>query len=312
MPYVDPGRVDAAAARTLVVGWSVGKKTRLRQVAIGGEVAEAFRGAITTSLADLAHREEQAWAPDADLSPETYLVIPEADLGSAPSLSSEHDGTTFAAALGGSSMLPALPASDLPAGDLSFYALTVGNVPGERVTFLRRSNPRRGLKRGRIYTYLSDTLQRVEEPIFAFDEYFDLVFVPGHVAILSQTVFAAMFRDQDVLKAQVPTWADDLQSSIPIDDDGRQRLINRALRDSRLRARLEAVVRRGHLATVPAATMKTAMSEAGLDPDVLMDASGKLVLAEDDIPQVLYFLNEDLFSGALTSTGFRADKKAPR
>lgn len=312
MSKIDPADIDPASALTLVVGWAVGKKTHLRQVAIGGDVANAFRSAITTTLADLGKREEEEWAPDADLTPETYLVIPEADLGSAPNLASEHDGMTFAGALGGASMLPALPATDLPVGDLSFYALTVGNTPGQRVTFLRRSNPRRGLKRGRIYTYLSDSLQRVEEPIFAFDEYFDLIFVPGQVAVLSQTVFAAMFRDQDVLKAQVPTWAGDLHGSVPIGDAGRQRLIDRTLRDSRLRARLESIVRRGHLSAVPVATMKAAMTDAGLDPNVLIDASGELVLAENDIPQVLYFLNEDLFVGALTSTGFRADKKAAR
>jgi hypothetical protein len=205
-----------------------------------------------------------------------------------------------------------LPPQDIPGSDLSFYALTIGNTPGQRATFLRRNNPRRGLKRGRIYTFLADSLQRIEDPIFAFDDYVDLIFVGDQVCILSQAVFAVIFRDQDTLAARVPTWADDLQKHIPTTNDGRDRLTARALRDSRLRARLEAVVRRGHLPTVAPETIKEAMTNSGMDPSQFIDGAGKLTFEESDIPQILYFLNEDLFTGALTNTGFRADKKAVR
>lgn len=58
--------------------------------------------------------------------------------------------------------------------------------------------------------------------------------------------------------------------------------------------------------------MSEAMVANGLEPERLLDAQGSLVLEDEDIPQVLYFLNEDLFVGSLTSMGFRADKKAAR
>ena len=49
-----------------------------------------------------------------------------------------------------------------------------------------------------------------------------------------------------------------------------------------------------------------------MDPSRFLDAAGNLVVAADDVPQILYLLNEDLFTGSLTKTGFRADKKAAR
>ncbi len=309
---IDISGIDRQQSLTLSVGWRSGQKTKLRQISIGGDVEQAFRTVLHSALEDLNQREAEPWSPDADLTPETYLVLAVADLGDAPVLAAEHGGMSLAAALQAAEALPAMHPEDLPAGDLSFYALTVGNTAGRRTVFLRRTNPRRGLKKGRIYTFLGDSLQRLDEPIFAFDDLIDLMFVDDRLAVLSQTVFAAMFRDQDVLAAQIPAWADELHSVVPVSDDGRQRLISRALKDTRLRARLEAIVHRGHLPTVDSATMTQAMADAGLDPSTLIDADGKLCLEEDDIPQMLYFLNEDLFVGALTTTGFRADKKAAR
>jgi hypothetical protein len=174
--------------------------------------------------------------------------------------------------------LETLAPAGIPTADLAFYALVVGGTLGHRSAFLRRSNPRRGLKRARIYTFLADSLERIEEPIFAFDEFVDLVFFGDKVGILSHSVFAAIFRDQDTLAAQVPQWARDLQQHVPITDDGRDRLTQKALRDSRLRARLESIVRRGHLPTVSQDTIRQAMSDAGMNPEKYINANGKLLL----------------------------------
>lgn len=304
--------VDTTAALTLSVGWSSGKRTKLRQIAVGHGVADAFRSVLRSTIKDLESREGQDWAPDADLSPETYLKLSTGDLGQAPMLATEHQPHSLVSALKAAEDLPDMKPIDLPTGDLTLYAITLGDVAGERAVFIRRSNPRRGLKRGRIYSLLSDTLQHIEEPIFAFDEWIDLVVIADNVYVLSQTVFAALFRDQDSLTKQVPQWSSELHEAVPISGAGKDRLEKKALRDSRIRARLEAIVRRGHLHTVSKQALRDAMSLAELDPDALLNTEGEFDLEEEDIAPVLYFLNEDLFTGALTQTSFRADKKATR
>lgn len=309
---VDLSQIDLQSDLTPVVGWRSGSRLKMRQITAGSSVTEAFRGIIGDAVEDLSTREGAAWTPDADLTPETYLVIPVADLGPAPVLASEHGPQTFAESLLSAETLEHLNPTGIPAADLVFYAYVLGDTPGQRTAFLRRSNPRRGLKRGRLFTYLSDSLERIEAPIFAFDGYVDLVFTSEHVLILSQTAFAALFRGQDALASQVPAWANDLHGHTPMTEEGLARLTAKAQRDTRVRARLEAITRRGHLATVSTETLRQAMTAAGMDPDELLDSNGQLVLEEESIPQVLHLLNEDLFSGALTATGFRADKKAAR
>ncbi|GAB2854837.1 hypothetical protein [Nocardioides pacificus] len=305
-------QVDVEGSLTLSVGWRSGQKTKLAQVAMGDDVAAELRGVLRATVVDLQERSPEPWAPDADLSPETYLWLPRGDLGDAPVLASEHQGLSLAEALAAAETLMPLTPGKLPTQDLTFYALTVGSTPGERVSFLRRTNPRRGLKGGRVLTSLHDVLTRISDPIFAFDDLVDLVFVGDRVCVLSQTSFVALFRTQQVLIAQVPGWSAELAAHVEMTEDGRARLTAKAIRDSRAKTRLEAIVRRGHLANVSASTIKTRMVDVGLDPTLLLDANGRLRLDDDDIPTVLQFLNEDLFVGALTNVGFRADRKAQR
>ncbi|MDO8394905.1 MAG: hypothetical protein Q7T31_11030, partial [Dietzia sp.] len=111
---------------------------------------------------------------------------------------------------------------------------------------------------------------------------------------------------------KIPEWITILAASVPMESVSQDLLETRVKRDSRLKARLEAIVRRDHLSSVSSSDLRLAMEENELDPDRLMGVGGKLRFEVDDIPQVLYFLNEDLFTGSLSKTGFRADKKAAR
>lgn len=296
---------------TLAVGWSVGKNTKIRQVLMSDEVAEEFYAIATQTVANLCDREPTEWTPDADLTPETYLVFPAEEVNEFPRLTTDHDDKSFLEVLAQAERLEAINPQHLPTGDISFYALAIGD-PGSRAVFIRRSNPRRGLKRGKIYSTLSDTLQRVEDPIFAFDAWVDLVLIENELYVLSQTVFASFFRDQESLAKKIPEWIDQLAEHVSLTEASRESLKQKVLRDSRLKARLEAIVRRNHLPSVSVETLKLAMENSELDPTRLLDEDGNLKLEEDDIAQVLYLLNEDLFTGSLTRTGFRADKKATR
>jgi hypothetical protein len=303
---------DVDGSLSLSVGWKSGTKIRLGQLTVGEDVADSLRDVVFAAVDAIHRREPEPWAPDADLSQETYLVIKQHDLGEAPALSGVQPGQGLASALMAAEDLGVLSPQELPKADLQFYVITIGSTPGARVSFLRRTNPRRGLRGGKLLTSYHDVLTRIEDPIFAFDDLIDLIFVDDVVLISSQSAFVALFRAQQTLMAQVPRWSAELASHIAITTDGQERLSARAIRDSRLRMRLEAIVKRGHLADVSPAVVRVKMTELGLDQDRLIADSGELMLEDSDIPLVLQFLNEDLFPGALTGTGFRADKKAAR
>ncbi|ROS22956.1 hypothetical protein EDF34_3129 [Cellulomonas sp. PhB150] len=163
-----------------------------------------------------------------------------------------------------------------------------------------------------MLTVYRDVLREIDGPVFGFDETIDLVVHGEELFILSQVAFAAIFRDNQSLAARAPQWVADIRSCVTITDEGVSRLVVRALRDTRLLGRLEAIVHRGHLTSVTPQALRSAMIGYGLPADDLVDASGALVLDDADIPVMLQFLNEDLFVGGLSNTPFRADRKHSR
>lgn len=140
--------IDTEASMSLAVGWTVGKNTKIRQVVLGADVEAAFREVVRSTLSDLDTREAADWTPDADLSPETFLVLDSSDVGDSPTLTTDHENKAFLEVLAEAERLEAIHPKHLPTGDLTFYAIVIGD-PGNRSVFIRRSNPRRGLKRGR-------------------------------------------------------------------------------------------------------------------------------------------------------------------
>jgi len=303
---------DVDGSLTLVVGWRSGTKLKLGQLTVGHDVEQALRDVVYAAVDGINRREPEAWAPDADLTQETYLVIPQTELGEAPLLANYPNGSTLADALQSAEDIDVLNPQALPAADLQFYSITIGSTPGSRVSFLRRTNPRRGLRGGKLLTSYHDVLVKVSAPIFAFDDLIDLIFLNDKVFISSQTAFISIFRAQETLMSQIPVWSRELASHVAVSVDGQERLTAKAIRDSRLRMRLEAIVKRGHLADVSPEVIRDKLRELGLDDEALLNSSGQFVMEDADIPVVLQFLNEDLFPGALTGTGFRADKKAAR
>lgn len=200
---IDLSDVDLAGTLTLTVAWHPGKKLKLGRMETGPDVDRAFRELIAGTIDNVESRTPETWAPDADLTAETYLIIPTDQLGPAPVLTNEFRGRDLVDVLGASQTVPPLDARSLPAADLVFYALTIDQDGGNRVTFLRRNNPRRGLKKANFFAGLGDTLSRIEEPIFAFDGNIDLIFAGRRVAILSSTAFAcrAVPRSRDTYRA---------------------------------------------------------------------------------------------------------------
>ncbi len=171
----------------------------------------------------------------------------------------------------------------LPGADLLFYAIIVGDTPEDRTVFIRRANPRRSL-RGKVFGLLrNDTLEQVDEPLFGFDDKADLVVAGNEMLILSQTAFAALFRDNTELRALVPAWSGTLAGTLPFADGSLDVLNDKALRDTRLRTRLEAAATK----PVPSmAELRDAMVEFDFDPDDHIK-DGKLVVTATSVRELL-------------------------
>jgi len=301
------------ASLTLLAGWKSGPgKYKIARIRTSTGVADELRGVATSYKDSIGGREVESWTPDADLSPETVLHLPLENLGPQPRLVRPHQDHDFVDVIRGRVEVAELKPTSIPAASIAFYVITIGDDPTSRTAFLRRMNPQRGLGGGRIFSILREVLVEVKDPIFGFDSYVDLVFHQDSVWIMSQASFAALFRENETLAKQIPGWVDDIREYISISDTAADSITGAAVRDTRIRTRLEAIARRGHLENVTPDQMREEMMKHDLEPSDFIEPTGELKCDDSNLHLLLQFLNEDLFVGALSSSSFRAAKKHTR
>lgn len=306
---------ESAGPLTFFVGWKSGKSYHLRRMGLHIETEKAFRAIAkdlvqgTNSSIGLQDRDREPWTAEAEIFAETYLECSLEEVGEAPKLANRSDGEGLLGGLKAAEKLELMEASGLEKRRIELYGFAIG-APGKRTVFIRRSNPRRGLSKGRFFGYYPDVLRVVDAPTFMFDGRIDLVIVGDRLVVLSQAAFAMIFRDTAELRGLVSKWGDSLRDQIEIESTSLEYLKNKANRDSRQRQRLEAIVQRRHLEKLSPEDVKKAMEDNGMDTRRFFNDENKLSFSPDDVNEVLYFLNEDLYRGVLTGEQFRADKKA--
>ena len=180
------------------------------------------------------------------------------------------------------------------------YAAVLGDNPTDRTAFIRKANPKRGLRPGRIWTTFHDVLARIDAPALVLDEYFDLIIDSSGMVVLNQTAFEMLFRDTTAVQQRIPEWVEAISQVLPLEEDGAQRLAERCNRDSRLRKQIRNIYERGHLIDVTIEDIRTAINDLGLTEDMLIQ-DDQLVFDEADPLALARLLNEDLFTGTLSN-----------
>jgi antitoxin component HigA of HigAB toxin-antitoxin module len=158
---------------------------------------------------------------------------------------------------------------------------------------------------------LGTSLKKVEKPVFALDPYFDLVITERGIIATNQRFFETLFKESEAILENVPAWVESITDHLPIAGDGAAALAEKCRSDSRLRRRLRAVADRGHLQNVTLDQIRAHLEQLELPEDCFI-VEDELVFDDADPFTLMALLNEDLFSGGLTGTGFRSERKSTR
>lgn len=302
--------VDLTKPARLILGYrSNDDKISLRQVALAQDAQNMFAEIAGQILTDRSQREPEEWEPARPVSKETYLITTCEAVGDVPQVSNSQVQPLLAALIDTQSIVET-NGKTLRKTDPYFYAFQFGTGTGS-VTFLRKLNPLRGLRKKRL-GFLDDELSLAPHAVFAFDSYADLIITEKNLFIFNQTAFAAIFRGQVELKKMTKGWIDGIKASTPMTEESYNLLLAKGVRDSRISKRIESIARRGHLTGLSSSHLREGMKKCDLDSSVYMNQSDEIVLTEDTLPEILKFLNEDMFRGVLTDDPFEVDSKALR
>lgn len=286
---------------TLLIGWETSTRhVQVRRLPISRSVAEDLTQPVTETASRLASGTAIAYSPDLDLDDEEYAVVDRDQLDSTSTLLAGVEQLTPAEA----------DKADLQR-TLLFYAIAVGPAT-ERLVFIRRANPRANL-RNKYLTLFGDELARIDRPLLSFDlDLIDVVLVVGNgLAVLKLAAYERLFRDSPELLARTPAKVAELAAIMPLSAEATTALTEAATRNTRVRARLLAVLNRGHLATVDNTRLRAEMRRHGLDPTRHL-VGGRLHFDADEAMSIMQLLNEDLTVGGLSDTPFIINKKSPR
>jgi len=312
----DPEAVDVnEGALTLVVVRRSGKALVGSRIEVDEGVEEALRDICRKTLDRLRETEPAHFGPDVRIDRGEYLAVPDVSLilpsGVAPQSDIETD-VELRELLGRASSLERLSARDLSSGFL-LYAVVIGDDPSDRHAFVRKANPRSAVKPGRLVTAFGDRLQRIEQQLFVLDDHFDLVIGSGGLAALSQAVFEQLFRDTEIMMKRIPVYVKALTSTLVLSDDGADRLAEQCLAKPRLAKKLRALYENRLLrpGKITIANVRAEAKRQGVDPAKVIRGN-KLVFDDDEPNVLLELLNEDLYTGGLSKTRYRAGSKTKR
>lgn len=301
---------DLTAPVRLILGYrSTDKNVSLSRVALASDAQVMFKKIATNILKNQKKRDPEDWAPARPVAPETYLVTTCSAVGNVPKVASSNVQPLLSALID-TDPIPEVDGDALRKTDPYFYAFQF-STGGTSLSFLRKINPMRGLRKKKL-TLLDDELTLVNHAVFAFDDFADMIVTPTHVMIFNQTAFAAIFRGQKELENMTKGWVYSIRATTPMSQTSHTLLLAKAKSDSRVSKRIESISRRGHLANLGVEDLRRGMERCELDPELYINSANELEFDEKSLPEVLKFLNEDMFRGVLTDDPFEVDSKAPR
>jgi len=305
----------------LIVGWRP-RRSRLDAAAVelSREVAGEIRSMCAATLERLAGLIRRPYGGSPYIEPgEEYLAVPTTDLPrpeTAQSGDADDDQTAgfsdlqrLVATVG----LQPVSANDLREGHYLFYAaISTDQGTGQRIGFARQTDPHRVAKAGGFMALFGqEGLQRLEDPVFVFEAGFDLVIMPGEVAVLRLEAFNRMFADLNTLASAAPANAKLIADTVgQITPAAVKALAKVASARPSLARRLQRLTRPGAVPSVTTSDISQAMVKHGLDPAQLI-SNNQIAFAEENATVFLDLIEQLYYETDFTGEHRRSDRYSP-
>lgn len=309
-----------APGAELIVGWRP-RRSRLDASAIelSQGVAREMRALCRAELDHLPGliRRPYGGSPYIELG-EEYLAVPIAELASAAAPAHGMDADEAAdlsdlQRLVMTSGLPSLSPTDLREGRYLFYAvICTEQGTGQRIGFVRQSDPHRVAKAGGLMTaFGQEGLRRFEDPVFVFEAGFDLIISPEEVAVLRLEAFNRMFADLNTLAMAAPANARTITSLVGrVAPAAVEALARAAAARPSLARRLQRLATTGAVPSVTPGDLSKAMLKHDLDPARLVTGD-EITFPQDQAAVFLDLIEQLYYETDFTSEHRRSDRYSP-
>ena len=314
---LDWGSIILESQAELLVGWrSKPGHIEAGAIELSVSVATELSGMCKTTLSRLANMQRRPYGDSlgleigeeyAALSPEE---LPPPKSGSTSSATDNEHELSELESIVATAGLPSLSIDELQHGHYLFYAVVAHEVGTDnRIGFVRQVDPHRVARQAFLTTVLGqEGLQRLVDPIFVFDESFDVVVSPSEIVIFRLEQFNRLFADLGPIMAAAVPNAQIVAGQLPAIDAGSTAVLA-AVASTRasIARRLQRLARPGALPNVSTQQLRTAMEKHGLDPTTLINGTA-IVFNEDGALIFLDMMEELYYETDFTHEHRRADR----
>jgi hypothetical protein len=204
---------------------------------------------------------------------------------------------------------------DLEEGGYSFYAICWPHRE-TMIGFVSRKDPIACLKPGFEYFQFGDTMRRATRPDFALKEGADLIVGADGTAIFSTFSFDTLLADVGVsfghVKEDVVTVRDALAPSVRLTPAAEDALLREANRTRSSAKRLRLLPDRLKKISLDVASLRSSLTEHGIDPDLLFDANGHFSFTQENVGTFFDIIEGRYFEDELGGERRRADRFSTR
>lgn len=296
---IDPNTLSPTGPLRLLVTW---RPTRtdpgVGEIAVDQDVQVFLRDACEETLYRIRERRPQEYTPDMQQQEDECIVVLDDELVVESAIGKAVFSETPLAVTG---------PRDLPPGGLSAYVVLAGDG-AERRAFVRRANPRRSAGGSKLMAVMGAGVERLEAPVFSFDDHFDLVLTGEGVIALDQKVFEAVFKG--LADEAIEGWVQHLANCLPLAGNGARLLADCCSRSAVLRRKLKALAQSGHLPRLSPDNVRGHLQALRLPEREFITAEGELVFDRARPSAILDLLNEDLMVGPFSGSLYRVDRKS--
>jgi len=305
----------------LIVGWRP-RPSRLDAAAVelSGEVAEEIRSLCRGTLDQLAGLSPRPYGASPYIEPdEEYLAVPVTELTGAGGAQADQPDDDEAAGLSDLQRLVAtaglrpISRAELREGRYLFYAaISVAAGSGQRLGFVRQSDPHRVAKAGGFLALLGqEGLEHLDDPVFVLEAGFDLVVTPDEVAVLRIEAFNRMFADLHTLSSAAPANAKLIAEVMPgMRQAAVEALAGAATARPSLARRLARLARPGAVPAVTPDDLSAAMAKHGLNPADLV-SNGEIAFEQNRAAVFLDLIEQLYYETDFTREHRRSDRYSP-
>jgi hypothetical protein len=206
-----------------------------------------------------------------------------------------------------------LDAQQLTSSRYLFYCLVSSTSHGP-VGLVKQTGPQRIAKAGGFLTMYSDSLRKLEQPVFVLEPDIDLMVSEDRIAVLRSLAFERLCSDLQLSEADVPAHVETLGQALPLTPGASEavdRVCRRGARTGRLLRQLAALPAESWHAR-DAESIREVADLRGLSAADFLTANGEIDVTEANVPVLLEMLASRYYTSDFDREQMRSDRARPR